>query len=49
MKHEETDKDDGLYVLREYDFSGVLRWERKLEAYLQVYPSGFIVSGGGTE
>ena len=42
-------KDDGLYVLREYDFSGVLRWERKLEGYLQVSPSGFIVSGGGTE
>jgi hypothetical protein len=40
-------KEDGLYVLREYDFSGVLRWERKLEGYLQVHPSGFIVSGGG--
>jgi hypothetical protein len=25
----------------------VLRWERKLEGYLQVSPSGFIVSGGG--
>ena len=42
-------KEDGLYVLREYDFSGVLRWERKLEGHLQVSPSGFIVSGGGTE
>ena len=40
-------KEDGLYVLREYDFSGVLRWERKLEGHLQVSPSGFIVSGGG--
>lgn len=25
----------------------MLRWERKLEGYLQVSPSGFIVSGGG--